>query len=351
MVSNGLRRLRAAGAAALVFGLSACGGGGGGDDPIVVPEGVRSESASPGSDVNSRNFDDLAEPLVRLVGSAGGSPAEGTLALAKAGRDAAALGDSKTLRSAQQAAGAPAVARLLRSVVQEPYPAPAAKVQALALTRVSHDCANGGRWESLTDDADDDGLPSPGDSIGVSFDDCRVDALALPADGGFQFTIDAVDLDRSLRIVGLVVQGRFDDLEIGNAASLDGDFTAWQTLEGNGVERYRFSYDEVRATAFGETTVYDVDIDGVFDGPINSYAIDGALGVGGQAYRIRQGRTFQADSAPVPDRGTIFMMDARGDTLTMVAGTGERLDFDFTPAGAAQPTAEWLDLRWSDFGI
>lgn len=348
--------VRSACAAALLSFLAACGGGGGGGggaDPIVVPDGARQESASSNSDVNEGDLDvhgDLANALVSLVASAGGSPAEGTLSPQQSGKRATALGARKT-------GGAPAVARLLRSVVQDLYSHPVAKAQAakstaLALVRRDHNCANTGTWSTTTDDFDEDGLPSPGDSVSVLFDNCRVDSLALPADGGFTFIIDAVDLDNGDNIVGLVVEGTYENLSIGSAATLDGAFTAWQTLDRQGVERYRFSYANMRETLLNDTTVYNVDIDGVFESSTNIYAIDGAITLGNRTYKIVQSSDeFRADRAALPSRGSIYLEDAFGNALGMAASANERLDFSFIPADLNQPVVPWSGLSWSDFGI
>ena len=217
----------------------------------------------------------------------------------------------------------------------------------------SHLCINsGGKWTSTVDDSDNDGFPSRGDRISVEFDDCQVDSLALPTDGGFTFVIDDVDFDSGDNIIGLVVEGRYDELTVGSAASLDGAFVAWQTLDDAGIETYRFSYDDVQATTPDGSAIYNVDIEGEFAGSVNTYAIDGAITLGNQTFQIIQGPTwFRANQSAIPSRGLIYLQDFEGDRLSMEASSNERLDFGFIPAGSTQPTFVLLDQRWSDFGI
>lgn len=351
-------RARLGCAALSAAALAACGGGGGGhhhgNGSIVVPSGARVEAASRNSDVSPDNFDTLAGPMARLVASSGGSPAEGSL---KTDRNAAAT----AARAARPTVTFAAVSQLLRHVAADLKPASASassagRAQTQAVSNRTFSCDGGGSLTMSTDDVDNDGGPSPGDTVTATFTDCQLDATALPAGGRFTFTIDDIDFNGRGDVAGLIVEGVFDGLSVGDAVTLDGAFTAWQTIGSGAVENYRFSYGDVRAVSLGETTTYNVDVEGVFDPdvagvPVDTFAIDGAISLRGQTFKIVQGADwFSASGSAYPDRGTLYLQDIEGDTLSLQALPSQRLDFEFIPQGSSAPTFVWRDRRWSDFG-
>lgn len=339
-------------ALAAAFGLAACGGGGGGhrgSAPIEVPHGARVEEASSGSNVSSRNFVDLAGPLVRLVASSSGNPVRGSVE----GRNSAlAAGTPAASPTAAAGAGLSLLRRSMRALSRQEQ-----RAGALALTTDVRSCPGGGSQTITTDDADRDGYPSPGESVTIEFRDCRIDSLALPADGRFTFTFDDIDLlvsgDGRFEVVGVVAFGEFDRLSVDGLASLDGAFEIWWTVDKRGREDYRVSYANVRASVSRqEQFVYDFDIEGEATGSTGDFAIDGALGIAGQRYKVVQGSTwFGSSGSALPDRGDLYLQDDRGDSLGMVVVGDDTIDLVFIPAGAQQPTVVAPDWSWADFGV
>lgn len=334
-------------AAALLAGCG--GGGGGGGAPIQVPQGQRIEDASANSNVSSGNFVDLAGPLVRLIASSSGNPVQGSVDTSSSAQALAAPKRAKPLASA--VAGTTVLRNAMRALAKQTT----RRTSALAVTTNIDNCPGGGTQTTIVDDADNDGLPSPGDSVTIRFNDCQIDNLALPANGSFSFTIDDVDLfvrdNNDFNVLGIIAVGNFDQLSIDGLASMDGAFKVWWTVDDNALEEYRVAYAQVHAVTPDEDLTYDVDIEGQAQGSIGKFAIDGALGIGNQTYKVVQGDFFRSDRSALPDSGDISMEDARGDQLHITARPNEVLDLEYIPADPNGTVLQSPGYRWSDFGV
>jgi hypothetical protein len=324
----------------LVVVLTACGGGGGSSAPlVVVPDGPRAVAASADSDVTVVNFGVLGAPLVRAVlgGSDSGllDPIGGADAQPQAATAVARV-QAPTLTGRTMLAWMTRVGRADRKRIA-------------AVTTENLPCEFGGQLTVSFDDADNDNLPSAGDSIGFSAQDC-VDDPGLPAaNGGFTMRINAVELDAQGEPTALDVSGSFNAFTLAGYGSVDGGFQLWTRQETAASTRLRVSYRAASVTEASGTVLYDFDIDGLENAAGGSFEISGGLGIAGRTYALSTPVRMQYAAGQAPAVGTVDLRDAAGDKLQLVARSAVNFDLGFAPAGSELWTEALIGLAWADY--
>lgn len=316
----------------LPLALAACGGGAG-PAGVVIPQDVRDEPASAGSDVSVANYASFAAPAARLVLGATGDSLTGVFA---AGRESPAGLSGTRPHGLLPRALAQAAASLSRERPQ----ATSTQTQA---------CDVFGTMTAMVDDVDGNQRLSAGDAMTVTVDHCVVVAGDPPLSGTFSLTVNAVELDGNLHPTAIDASGRFDAFTIGSVASLNGAFRLWYRQDTATSQRLRLSFKDVDSAVLDQSARYNVDVVATTSAAGGSYAIDGALGLGGQTYKIVQGPApFGVPaSGNVPNAGTLDLKDAAGDAMRLTAKANELVGIGFVPAGSQAQTAALADQLWS----
>jgi hypothetical protein len=337
-------RVSVHGCALIVLNVALAGCGGGGGDAaapassVQMPTTVRSEAATPNSDINAGNFGVFVGPLARAVLSATGDSLVGNT-----------LGGSATPAAATSAA---ARTRLGLSPIGGTYSGEfpgERRMTPAAFGSQTQTCPLSGTLTVVAFDADNNSVLGPGDSVTLTASNCVL-ALGGPAsNGGFTLTINAIDLDNKQNATALDAAGSFARFSIGSVSTLNGSFRFWSKQDSSASRRQRLSYQGV-ASSFGtEAVAYNFDIS-VSTGPSGAaYAMDGAVSVLGQAYKLVQQSPFSLTSNGDPGAGSIMLKDVAGDTLQLSAKAGGLVDFLFFPSGSAVPSATLLDQSWSTY--
>jgi hypothetical protein len=319
--------------------LAACGGGGGDPPAVVVPSGARVVAASAGSDVSAANYTLLAGPMVRSLLSSGSNE---LLDPTAAGRT--------TAQAATAAVGVQVPTLVGRTVLfwLPRLPDPARK-QIAAVSTQTLVCSFGGSVTVSFDDADNNGLVSAGDGIGLSAQACIEDP-ALPAiSGGFTMRVNAVELNGQDEPTALDVSASFQAFELAGYGTMNGSFRLWTRPETAASTRLRISYLDTTVAEAAGTVVYNVDVDGLANAAGGSFEISGGLGIGGQTYAVSTGTRFSYAVGAAPASGNASLRDAAGDALRVIARSATTLDLEFLPAGSALPAASQTGLLWADF--
>lgn len=310
--------------------LTACGGGGGGGGsaPTVDVPTTRAGAASSGADMTATNFPTLSTQSVdSLLATVGGD-----LALSQplsAGRaNAASLG-----RWAARAGAAN-----LRSP---------SRPHAMAVSSDRIFCFSG--WIDVSvNDADNNNVPTAGDSASFSFVDC-VSASGAPAiNGSFGLVFNALVLnaqqdptafDATVTMAGLTVEG---------LGSLDGSARLW-VVPVTGGERSFVRYEQMTSVTAGVTSVVDFDVDETVTSTRATSRINGNLRLGSQVYAVTQVVAFDTTNGD-PSSGQLRITDAQGDRL-LITARGTLVDREFFLAGntSSTPDAAIIGTPWSAF--
>lgn len=326
--------------AALVAG---CGGGGGGNgsSAVQVPTAVRSLPASAGSDVNEAGFVATGSAVVRsLLSGFGGTAFEQTLSAGRAAAPAAAVDLRRPASLARWA------------LAQAPRPGAATgRESAQAVAQETRSCVTAaggaGSFTVIANDADNNQLLSRGDTISITFSACAFASGDPLANGDVTIGVNAIELDANEAPTALDLALTFEAFSIEGQGSLSGGARLWAVSTGSG-EHSLLRYTNLRATIGVDVTTLNIDLDQHLAGSIVSTAVNGAVTLSGQAYKLVQATPFTSTVTGRPETGTLGVSDAAGDRLDLTA-RGSVVDFDFTPFGSAAPTAFQHGLPWSSF--
>jgi hypothetical protein len=328
--------------ATLALGLVACGGGGGGDGGsagVEVPQGVRSGSASTGSDVTAVNATSFAGPLARTVMSA----ADGSAGGVASGREAPQARSAATTTAGRWSGFVfDAAARSLSSA--------AGREQALAVATETVSCSMSGTVTLTVNDADNNQKLSAGDTATFQFNAC-VEVAGMPAASGtLSFTVNAIELnaqneptalDASFTLTGFVEAG---------FGTTNGSFRTWFKDESSSSTRQRISFLGASVVEAGQTRTYDFDVYGVVSTAGGNFDLNGAIGIGGQTYAMSS-TVFSHNSGAMPSVGALTLRDGAGDAVILRARSATTFDLEFQAAGSATPTVIAAGQLWNDYRL
>jgi hypothetical protein len=344
LMSTGSFMTRAA-SATLILILAACGGGGGDSATgVSVPTGVRSGTATAGSDLSAANGATFAGPLARVFLGA----ADGDTPGVSGGRESpqsvkADNGGAGTVSrgvvgfAAVTAARAIAVTTTGRELVQ-------------AISTQPLPCPYGGSGSVSVNDADNNNKLSRGDSATLTFNACVVE-LGLPAtNGSLSFTVNAVELDANNEPTALDATLTLSGFVEAGLGSMSGSFRIWFKNESPTSARQRVSYQAVTVTEAGQTLRYDFDQYGVDGTSGGSFDLNGAVVIGGQTYTLTSD-VFGYTAGQLPTSGTLRLRDAAGDALILRVRSATTFDLEFQANGATAPTVISVNLAWSSYRL
>ena len=345
MMSTGSFLTRAASAALILF-LAACGGGGGdAATGVAVPTGVRSGTASAGSDLSAANAAAFTGPLARVfLGAADGNtpgvsggretPQALTATISGAAPVSHGLVGLSALTAARVMAAASGVSR----------------EQPLAVSTQTLACPYGGSLTASVNDADNNNKLSRGDSATLTFNACVAD-LGLPAaSGSLSFTVNAVELDAAGEPTALDATLTLNGFVEAGLGSLSGSFRVWYKDETPTTARQRVSYQATTVTEAGQTLRYDFDQYGVDGASGGSFDLNGAVTLGGQTYTLTSD-VFGYTAGALPTAGTLRLRDAAGDALILRVRSATTFDLEFQANGATAPTVIAVGLTWSTYRL
>lgn len=311
--------------------LTACGGGGGGggSTPTVDVPTARTGTASSGADMTATNFPTLSTQSVdSLLATVGGD-----LALSQplsAGRaNAAALGRWAASR------GAAGITSLARK-------------HAMAVDSETFSCDFGGTLTVTANDADNNNVPTAGDSASFSFVDC-VSASGAPAiNGSFGLVFNALVLNSQQEPTAFDATVTMDALTVEGLGSLDGSARLW-VVPVTGGERSFVRYQLMSSVTAGVTSVLDFDVDETVTATRTTSRINGNLRLGSQVYAVTQVEAFDTTNGD-PSSGQLRITDAQGDRL-LITARGTLVDREFFLAGntGSTPDASIIGTPWSAF--
>lgn len=329
--------------------LAGCGGGGGGDAPapLEVPTGLRVETASAGADLTASGLSTQGTALAQAVMFTTGNP------LASA---------AFSLQAAPVAMLATTGGDLLRQALA---PREQGTTRPLGVDTVTEACLVSGSLSLSANDADEDGALSPGDSMTLVAFACVTAPDAPALEGVFAMTVERVELDGSGWVNALEASGTLAGFGVGGAATMDGGFHLWMRNAAASSQSMRMRYQDmlVRRASQG-TLIFDFDVLTLASSTEVLHTLSGGLVIDGLTYQLEP-----VDGAPLalstagglpgsfyepareiwPHAGSLRLRDAMGDTLTLRVRDRERVDLEFTPAGAAAPTASWPGQPWIRF--
>lgn len=328
--------------------LAACGGGGGdAPAPLEVPMGLRVETASAGADLTASGLSTQGAALAQAVMFTTGNP------LASA---------AFSLQAAPVAMLATAGGDLLRQALTPPR---AASRRPLGLETVTEACLVSGSLSLSANDADEDGALSPGDSMTLLASACVTAPDAPALDGIFAMTVERLELDGSGWVNALEASGTLAGFGVGGAATMDGGFHLWMRNGAASSQRMRMRYQDMLVRRAGQgTLIFDFDVLTLASSTEVLHTLSGGLVIDGLTYQLEP-----VDAAPLtlstagglpgsfyepardlwPHAGALRLRDAEGDTLTLRVRDRTQVDLEFTPSGAAAPTASWPGQPWSRF--
>lgn len=333
---------RAWGLAVLAFAAAGCGGGGGGGGEgsaaVVVPQGVRSGTASAGSDVTQANAANFVGVMARSAMGA----ADGNVPVLSSGRESpqarGAVAMGGTLRFATAAA-----ARSLAAGAT-------AREQAQAVTTETFACTGGGSVTVTVNDADNNLKLSRGDTASFAFNNCVIEAGVPAANGTLSFTVNAIELDAQEEPTALDATITLTGFAENGFGTMSGSFRVWFKDEAAGSTRQRISYLDTAVSEQGQALVYSFDVYGVSGPAGGSFDLNGALTTGGQAYAMSS-TIFSHGAGVQPASGALMLRDAAGDAVILRARSATSFDLEFQGAGAAAPTVLSTGLLWNSYRL
>ena len=329
--------------------LAGCGGGGGVDAPapLEVPMGLRVETASAGSDLTALGLPTQGAALAQAVMFTTGNP------LASA---------AFSLQAAPVAMLATAGGDLLRQALARRI---SGSARPLLLETVTEACLVSGSLSLSAHDADDDGVLSPGDSMTLQASACVTTPDAPALEGLFGMTVERIELDSSGWVNALEASGTLAGFGVGWAGTMDGGFRMWMRNGTASSQRLRMSYQDMLVRRAGQgTLIFDFDVLTLASSTQVLHTLSGGLVIDGLTYQLEP-----VDGAPLtllvggglpgsfyepardvwPRTGALRLRDSAGDALLLRARPEGVVDLEFTPAGAAGPSASLPAQPWSSF--
>ncbi|MFT3956974.1 MAG: hypothetical protein QM722_22115 [Piscinibacter sp.] len=310
--------------------LSACGGGGGGGStPTVDVPTTRTGAASSGADMTAANFPALSTQSVdSLLATVGGDMAlsqplsAGRANAASLGRWAARAG-AANLRSPQRA-------------------------HAMAVGSERIFCAASGWIDVTVNDADNNNVPTAGDSASFSFSNCVAQTGTPAINGSFALLFNALVLNSQQEPTAFDATVTMDALTVEGLGSLDGSARLW-VVPVTGGERSFVRYQQMTSVTAGVTSVVDFDVDETVTTTRSTSRINGNLRLGSQVYAVTQVEAFDTSNGD-PSAGQLRITDAQGDRL-LITARGTLVDREFFLAGnsSATPDAAIIGTPWSAF--
>ena len=329
--------------------LAGCGGGGGGDAPapLEVPMGLRVETASAGSDLTASGLSTQGAALAQAVMFTTGNP------MASA---------AFSLQAAPVAMLATASGDLLRQALA---PRGAASPRPLALETVTEACLVSGSLSLSANDADEDGALSPGDSMTLLASACVTVPDAPALDGIFAMTVERLELDGSGSVNALEASGTLVGFGVGGAATMDGGFHLWMRNGAASSQHLRMRYQDMLVRRAGQgTLIFDFDVLTLASSTQVLHTLSGGLVIDGLTYQLEPaegtpltlsaggglpGSFYEPARDVWPRSGALRLRDRAGDALLLRARPEGVVDLEFTPAGAAAPTASLPGQPWGRF--
>ena len=331
--------------------LSACGGGGSSDipAPLAMPTGLRVEAASAGSDLTAASLTTQGAALAQAVMFTTGNPlASAAFSLQAAPVAMLATAGSDLLRQA-----------LARRASLE------AQTTPLGMETLTEACLVSGSLRLSADDADDNGALSPGDSIALQATACVTAPDAPTLSGLFALTVERVELDGSGQVQALQASGTMAGFGVGAAGTMDGGFRLWMRNGATSPQLMRIRYEDMLVRRAGQgTLIFDFDVLTLVSSGEVQHTLSGGLVLDGLTYRLEPvdgapltlavggglpGSFYEPPSDLWPRSGALRLRDAAGDALVLRARPGAAVDLEFTPAGAAAPTASLPGQPWSRY--
>lgn len=311
--------------------LTACGGGGGGggSTPTVEVPTARSGTASSGADMTVANFPARSTQSVDAL-------------LATVGGDLALSQPFSADRAQAASLGRWAARRGAAGI------ASTARKQALAVDSETFSCNVSGTLTVTVNDADNNNVPTAGDSASFSFTDCVSQAGAPAINGSFGLVFNALVLNSQQEPTAFDATVTMDALTVEGLGSLDGSARLW-VVPVTGGERSFVRYQLMASVTAGVTSVLDFDVDETVTTTRSTSRINGNLRLGSQTYAVVQVEPFDTTNGD-PSSGQLRITDAQGDRL-LITARGTLVDREFFLAGNASstPDAAIIGTPWSAF--
>jgi hypothetical protein len=189
------------------------------------------------------------------------------------------------------------------------------------------------------------------------------DAPAL--EGLFGMTVERIELDSSGWVNALEASGTLVGFGVGWAGTMDGGFRMWMRNGEASSQRLRMSYQDMLVRRAGQgTLIFDFDVLTLASSTQVLHTLSGGLVVDGLTYQLEPvdgasltlsvggglpGSFYEPARDIWPRSGALRLRDAAGDALLLRARPEGVVDLEFTPAGAAGPSASLPAQPWSSF--
>lgn len=309
--------------------------------------GLRAEAASAGSDLTADSLTQHGTALAQAVMFSTGNPMASS---------------AFSLQAAPVAMLATAGGDLLRGALARGDPMSAWPQDVQPLTEA---CLVSGSLRLSADDADGNSFLSAGDSMALQATACVTVPGAPALDGLFSLTMERVELDGTGLVQAMEATGTMVGFGMGPAGTMDGAFRLWMRNDAASSQRLRMRYEDMLVRRPGQgTLIFDFDVLTLASSAQVLHTLSGGLVVDGLTYRLEP-----VDGAPLtlspagglpgsfyepardlwPRSGALRLRDAAGDSLLLRARPEGVVDLEFTPAGAAVPSASLPGQPWSRF--
>ena len=309
--------------------------------------GLRVEAASAGSDLTAASLTPHGTALAQAVMFSTGNPMASS---------------AFSLQASPMTMLATAGGDLLRRALArgDPMAALANEVQT-----VTEACLVSGSLRLTAEDADSNGVLSAGDSVTLQATACVAMPGAPALDGLFALTVERIELDGTGLVQAMEATGTMVSFGLGSAGTMDGAFRLWMRNGAASSERMRIRYEDMLVRRPGQgTLIFDFDVLTLASSAEVLHTFSGGLVVDGLMYRLEPvegapltlstagglpGSFYEPARDLWPRSGALRLRDAAGDSLLLRARPEGLVDLEFTPAGAAGPSASLPGQPWSRF--